>query len=300
MLVTGASGFIGRQTLAPLVSAGFDVHAIGHAAEHDAEGVRWHRGDLLSPDFRRAVIEAVAPTHLLHAAWTLTPGRYLSSADNLDWLAASVLLLRQFAEQGGRRALCVGTCFEYDLHAGVCDEATTPCKPATLYATAKHSLYRVSEAYAGSAGLSLAWARPFFLYGPHEHPRRLVSSIVRALLLGERAPCSHGRQVRDFLHVSDLGEALAVLAGSEVTGAVNVASGLGVAVGDIALGIARRLGREDLLDIGAVPVPADDPPLVVADVTRMTDRTGWRARRSLDQGLDETIEWWRSAIAKPA
>lgn len=201
---------------------------------------------------------------------------------------------------GGRRAVCLGTYFEYDLHAGICEESGTRLAPATLYAAAKHSLHGVAETFARVAGVELAWVRLFFLYGPYEHPQRLVSSVIRALLTGQRVRCSHGRQIRDFLHVADASDAVAQIAGGSVTGAINVASGRPVAIRNIIEHIKNRLDRHDLVDWGAVPVPADDPLRIVADVTRLTSITRWQPSRSLEQGLDDTMDWWRVAIANRA
>lgn len=292
ILVTGASGFIGRHTLVPLIAAGWDVHATGRGATPLAGAVTWHAADLLAPGAAGDLVRRVAPTHLLHAAWDLTPGVYLRSPANLAWMGASLDLLQAFAAAGGRRAVVVGTCFEYDLQQGFCREDATPLAPATVYAASKHGLHTAAEAWARVAGVELAWARPFFLYGPHEHPKRLVASVARAVLAGERAATSHGRQLRDFLHVADLGEALAALAGHALTGPVNLASGVPVTVGDIVRQVAACAGREDLVEWGAVPVPADDPPLVVADVRRWREASGWMPARTLADGLRETVAWW--------
>lgn len=293
ILVTGGSGFIGRQTLAPLVNAGWDVHAVGHTRTHDVAGVTWHHADLLAPGAGAATVRRVTPTHLLHAAWDLAPGQYLQSPGNLAWVSASLDLLQAFADHGGTRAVVVGTCFEYDLQQGFCREDHTPLAPATVYAACKHGLHVSAAAWARARGVELAWARPFFLYGPHEHPKRLVASVARALLAGERAATSHGRQFRDFLHTGDLGEALGRLAGHSLTGPVNIASGVPVPVGEIVRIVAACAGREDLVDWGAVAVPGDDPPLVVADVRRWHEASGWVPSWSLADGLRETVEWWR-------
>ena len=92
----------------------------------------------------------------------------------------------------------------------------TPLTPDTLYGTAKHALHVIADAWARQVGVELAWGRVFHLYGPHEHPDRLVPGLARAMLRGEIAPCSHGRQVRDFLYVPELGDAFAALLASGV------------------------------------------------------------------------------------
>src|SRR5439155_6654344 len=133
----------------------------------------------------RALLAAVRPTHLLHLAWIATPGVYWTSPENHRWVEASLHLLRCFAAGGGRRAVLTGTCAEYDWSAaGVCHETQTPLRPTTVYGVCKDELRRRAEEVCRAAGVSLAWARLFFLYGPGEHPARLFPGVVQALRAG--------------------------------------------------------------------------------------------------------------------
>ena len=175
-----------------------DTRAVTAArVRRDAVGSR--DGDLLDPSVPAQLIAEIRPSHLLHIAWEARPGDFWTSPDNLDWTAASLPLLRAFAEGGGTRAVLAGSCAEYawadETH---CVEGETPLNPATLYGASKDALRQVAEAYAREAGLSLAWGG-FFVFGPHEHPARLASSVARALVAGEPAETSHGRQVCEFL-----------------------------------------------------------------------------------------------------
>ena len=290
-LVTGAAGFIGPWAVDALCARGFDVHAADLAAppEFGPQAV-WHGCDLLDSGQTERLLADVAPTHLLHLAWHVVPGEYVHSVRNIAWVRATLDLLEQFASCGGRRAVLAGTCAEYAPDASPCDELTTPLHPTTLYAAAKHGLQTVASAYARRVGMNLAWGRVFFLYGPREHPSRLVSSAIDALLRGERAGCRHGDLVRDFLHVSDVGEAFAALVDSDVEGPVNVASGSGVRLGDLIGKIASRLGQEDRIDVGREPA-AGDSPVLVASVDRLRREVGFSPRFDLDSGLDDTIQW---------
>jgi nucleoside-diphosphate-sugar epimerase len=280
--------------VAALVRAGHEVHAVSRGAA-GAAGAEWHQADLLDAAQSSALIAAARPTHLLHLAWDVTPGRYLASDSNLAWTAASLHLLREFARHG-RRAVVAGTCFEYDLSAGVCSERESPLRPATLYGTCKGALCSISASFAREADLSVAWGRIFFVYGPHEHPDRLVASVARALLEGSPAPVSHGRQVRDYLHAADVGEAFAALLASEVEGPVNVGSGSGVTLAELVGEIGRATGRPELIRLGALPARPDEPPEIVADVRRLRDEVGWRPARSLEAGIGETVDWWRREL----
>lgn len=295
VLVTGGSGFIGRQALPLLVDRGYDVHAVGRgdAPPWLPEQVRWHAGDLLDARLTEEVLDAVRPAQLLHFAWYATPPDYWTSPENVAWVEASIHLLRRFAALGGERVVMAGTCAEYDLAAGFCTEGMTALRPSTPYGACKHALHTVTEAAADHLGISAAWGRIFFLYGPAEHPSRLVASVIRAILAGEPAACSHGRQIRDFLHVADVAAAFVQLLDSVVTGPVNIASGVPVTIGTIASRIGELLGRPELIMLGARESPPDEAPVVLADVRRLQSEVGWSPARSLDAGLTETIDWWR-------
>jgi len=295
VLLTGATGFIGRHCLPPLLANGYEVHAVAsQAPREDIPEVFWHQIDLMDVSRISKLVVDVQPTHLLHLAWFTVPGKYWTSSENLRWVRASLDLLQVFAQHGGQRVVMAGSCAEYDWRYGYCSEQVTPLIPSTLYGYCKHSLQIVLNAFAEQAGLSAAWGRVFFLYGPHEHRTRLVPSVVNAVLWGESARCSHGEQIRDFLYVQDVADAFVALLESRVSGAVNIASGHPIKLEDIVYRIAEKVGRQDLIQLGTLPVSANEPPLLVADVSRLSSEVGWSPRYDLDTGLEQTIGWWKT------
>ena len=136
------------------------------------------------------------------------------------------------------------------------------------------------------------------MYGPGEHPDRLVSSVVCSLLRGESIPCSTGYQKRDFLFVEDVASAFVALLGSDVEGAVNIGSGVPVSVKEIIEIISNKIGRSDLIRFGELPVLPNDPPLLVADVRKLKEAVVCAARYSLSEGIDKTIQWWKDHLKK--
>jgi nucleoside-diphosphate-sugar epimerase len=148
-----------------------------------------------------------------------------------------------------------------------------------------------------SAGASCAWGRIFLLYGEGEHPERFVPSIARSLLSGKSAGMTSGRQVRDLMDVRDAGAAFAELTlGSSVTGAVNIATGLGVTLEEVARRLAKTIGRPELLRIGALPDRENEPPILVADVARLTGEVGFHPRWDLESGLSHAVDYWRQSF----
>jgi len=294
VLVTGATGFVGRHALPMLVERGFHVHAIARAVPpHTDSRVTWHAVDLLGgTDTLRALLEAARPTHLLHLAWYAEYGKYWRSLENFRWTAASIDLAREFATHGGGRLVAAGTCAEYDWNGGICSESSTPLAPATPYGICKDALRRMLEALAVETKVEVAWGRVFFTFGPDEQPQRLVPSVIRSLLRGEEARTTHGRQIRDFLAVEDVAAAFVALLESDVAGAVNIGSGEPSALHDIVATLADMIGRSAHVAYGAIESP-DDAPIVVAEVVRLREEVGWSPRATLGERLAQTIDWWR-------
>jgi nucleoside-diphosphate-sugar epimerase len=301
VLLTGATGFVGRHCLSALVARNYEVHAVSFnrgSLDSTPAGVRWHQADLLNAEQVRLLIARIEPTHLLHCAWYAVPGKYWDAPENFDWAKASLHLLKAFANAGGKRAVGVGTCAEYDWSQEYCSEISTPLNPATPYGACKLELERGLSELGQQKRISTAWGRLFFLYGPHEDTKRLVPSVIISLLQEEPALCSHGEQVRDFLYVQDAGDALAALVDSEVLGAVNIASGVPVRLREVVEEIAEQLHRPQLIKMGAKPAAENEPACLVADVVRLRDEVRWTPRYNLRDGLAETISWWRTKLAK--
>jgi nucleoside-diphosphate-sugar epimerase len=308
VLVSGAGGFIGRWSVPPLCAAGYEVHAVLSRASNrvvvpQLTGVHLHVADLLDDSATEDLFAAVKPTHLLHFAWIAAPGVYWTSEENHRWLAAGRRMMHAFRTNGGVRAVMAGSCAEYDWsRVEVCHELSSPlasAAPATpLYAACKIALQRSLEEFALGSGLSAAWGRIFFQFGPGEHPDRLVPSVIGNLLRNREAPCSHGRQIRSFLHVADVGAAFAAVLDSELEGPVNIGSGERISIADLIGRVAQQMGRAHLVRLGARAAPEGEPAVLVPDVERLSREVGWRPRYTLTEGLADTISWWRNrAIA---
>ena len=283
VLLTGATGLIGRATARALRAAGCRVIALsrsGRAVEGAEAEVAC---DLLDAGARRAAAARTGASHLVHLAWADGKDRW-TTPENEMWAEATVALLTEFAAAGGRRALMAGSCAEYDWSRPVLSEET-PLQPATPYGRAKARAGQEALARAEGLGVSLVWARPFFVYGPGEPEGRLVGDLVRGLRAGREVACTDGTQRRDYLYADDLGRALALLLGSPAEGAVNVGAGQAIAVRDLIGEVARQMGRPGLVRLGARPRAPGDPDELRADVARLTAATGFRPAFSLQAGV---------------
>jgi nucleoside-diphosphate-sugar epimerase len=304
VMVSGAGGFIGRWSIPRLIARGYEVHAVvarapGRELPAQLSGAEIHHADLLRKESVEALMHEVHPSHLLHFAWIATPGAYWTSSENRRWLAASQHLLQSFQRNGGMRAVMAGSCAEYDWsRAGVCNERSSPLADdggaaITPYAECKIAMQRALATFGSVRHLSTAWGRIFFQFGPDEHPDRLVASVIVNLLSGREALCTHGRQIRSFLHVADVGSAFAALLDSVTEGPVNMGSPDRNSVAELLEEIALQIGRPELVRLGVRSAPPSEPPLLVPDVERLYNEVGWRPRFGLHDAIADTIAWWR-------
>jgi len=285
VLVTGATGFIGRHIPALLQARGYETHITARSDLPQTAGITAHGVDLLRGDDAQRLIRDIRPDIIIHTAWYVAHGRFWTAPENTDWLEASTALAAYAAEAGARRFVGLGTCAEYATEAG--DDAypwpeTRPIAPATPYGEAKAALARrLAEMGEGRARFGTAWARLFHLFGPGENPARLVPSIMIALSEGREAQCSSGRPVRDFISTQNAAAAITALATSDVSGAVNIASGAPISIAAMARLIADIAGRPDLLRLGALPDRPNEPPYMVAHTGRLRREVGFTAPVSL-------------------
>jgi nucleoside-diphosphate-sugar epimerase len=268
ILLTGANGFVGRQVLRYLLADGHSVSIV--ARSHDSLNSH-HLNDLnaifetqslftASDDWMQHICRRI--DLVIHCAWYAEPGKYLQSAQNLDCAAGTLRLAKAASQSGVRRFVGVGTCFEYDLRKRFLT-VDTPLLPSSPYAASKASTFLVLSHCLNQLGLDFAWTRLFYLYGEGEDSRRLVAYLHKCMKLGIPAELSTGNQIRDFLDIKDASRLLASFATSTHRGAVNICSGKGISIRQLAETIAASYGRQDLLRFGARQDNLTDPPFVV-------------------------------------
>ena len=268
VLLTGATGFVGRQVLQELAKRNCRVRVVVREGKQDripqsttiekiiATPDLWSESAAWWSDVCRGV------DTVIHVAWYAEPGRYLHSPINRECLEGTLRLGQGAIDAKVRRLVGIGTCFEYDLGAGLLS-IETPLRPSTPYAAAKVASFQALSQSLPQHGVEFAWCRLFYLYGEGENERRLVPHLRAKLKAGEPAELSSGEQIRDYLDVRDAARMIVEAALGTVQGPVNICSGIPVTIRQIAEGIADEYGRRDLLRFGARPDNPADPPSVI-------------------------------------
>lgn len=294
ILITGASGFIGRALIDCRVwHSGSELHAVTRDTSKEplSEHATWHECSLLEKQPVDALFAKLRPEVLIHLAWCADHGTYWKDPANFDWLCSNLFIARCFVKHGGRRAIIAGTSAEYDwLALGPLNEAYTPLRPKQLYGSCKLAAFWAIKSFFEQEEISWAWARFFNPFGPYEDRRRLIPKVCLNLLAGQTLDFDAALSERDFLHVDDVASALVALAQSKVQGPVNVASGEATSIRDLVLALARLMQKDHMVNFSGIQEDAD---AVVADVSRLRAEVGWSPLRSFEDRLQETCDWWR-------
>ncbi|WP_338667156.1 NAD-dependent epimerase/dehydratase family protein [Pseudodesulfovibrio methanolicus] len=263
ILVTGATGFIGNHLVPALLARGVRViattrHMDAAAALPWAPDVSWRELDVFSPP--PSPFEALgAPDRMVHLAWHGLPN-YKDSFHLDKNLPADTFFLSEMIRGGLKHLLVVGTCFEYGLQEGELSE-TMAVRPNTVYGRAKHLLQERICNVAEECGTVFQWARLFYTYGKGQNPNSLFAQLQAAIDNGEKTfNMSGGQQIRDYLPVEELAEALAsIVLQTKITGIINVCSGRNLTVQNLVEAYIRERKATMALNLGHYPYPDYEP-----------------------------------------
>jgi nucleoside-diphosphate-sugar epimerase len=251
-IVTGAGGFIGKHMVRHLERAGADVQG-------------WTRDicDLRDSGRVAETLNAFNPDLIFHlAAQPVGSGSesWQVIADEQNMLTNLVSVMPTHC-----RLICTGSMAEYG-RSGIFDERAC-CWPDTAYGCAKLSSTTLALSARATLGLDIRVARLFGVFGAGEAEKRLLPSVIQCLDRGEPVRLSDGLQIRDFIHVDDVCEALLRLSSASdlALPIVNIGTGIGVTVRHVCEMAADLLGAErSLLQFGAIPRRSVDQDELVA------------------------------------
>jgi nucleoside-diphosphate-sugar epimerase len=281
ILLTGATGFVGRQIHRRLLANGHDVVVTVRAGSIEKlidQGASTRILDVddvfaQSAEWWRLHCENVDA--VIHSAWYVEAGKYLDSRINLSCVSGTLTLAQGASDAGVKHIIGLGTCMEYRLPS---DHLTieSVLEPKTLYAAAKLSTFQMLDQFFAKRETCFSWCRIFYLFGDSEHPARLVPYLRARLSKGEIAKLSKGTQLRDFMDVARAGDMIADIVETGQPGPINICSGEAVTIRHFVEMIADDYGRRDLLEFGTAEIHPGDPMAVVGvcnaiDIRKQSD-----------------------------
>ena len=281
ILVTGATGFIGRRLL-PLLS---DHEVLCLVREARALPTLPFAaplvGELGMPDLWAAEVDDFRPQWCVHLAWEGLPD-YSPTYCRAN-LEAGLGLIGKLVRAKTERVIVAGTCWEYGAVNGPVSESHVPAD-VSIFAATKTVLQGELRSAAEGAAMEYRWARIFFAYGTGQRSNSLIPLCHAAYASGRAPEVKAPRVAQDFVHVDDVAAGLRALTECDApSGIYNIGTGSPTSVGEVVNNVAAHFGA-------APPYPdARYDTGFWADMTKTEAATGWRAKVSIDEGVARTL-----------
>ena len=296
ILVTGSTGFLGKRLCRRLAQEGWDVVGLGRRACNSIEslGFPYQQVSLDHPHAISQVVEPGEPYVMVLLAWDLSQrASYAAQADCLTQFARTLECGNSEQLKG---IVAAGSADEFGSREGILDETSPPGRLRSAYGWSKAAAHQLLADWHARNEIPSIWLRPFTIYGPGQAGNMLIPYAVRQGISRQLAQFSAGTQQRDFVFVDDVVNAFVRAIeriGSESVGheSYNIGSGQPIAVRDLLNLIAERLDAKQLFQFGEVSARPDEPPCIGANTDRARQQLKWTARTSLENGLEQLIEF---------
>jgi NDP-hexose 4,6-dehydratase len=310
--VTGAEGFIGSHLVEGLVRRGHRVRAmvlynmwsstgwLETLAPEITDQVDVVFGDVRDPATVRELVEGASVIYHLAAIGSV-PYSYSAPRSFIDTNTIGTMHVLEAARACRTpRVVHTSTSETYGTARTVPISEAHPLQAQSPYAASKVAGDKLAESYHLSFGLPVVTLRPFNTFGPRQSTRAVIPQVITQLASGSKQIMLGALDpTRDFSYVLDTAEAFMTLGEAPASAVIgelfNCGPGDDIAIGKLAEDIARLMGVDaDIVEDPKRLRPKDSEVMrLVCDATKLRERTGWRPRYTRDEGLAETIDWFR-------
>ena len=303
VLVTGPTGFIGYHLLEALISLGARPSVLSRRKSPSLSDEFCLIGDVTDRSYVLEAVSAVCPSYVFHLA--ANKNRCIDSEafrTSFEQNLLGTLNLVEACEKlpSLKSFVAIGTCEEYGDSDGPYHENMREA-PVSAYSCSKSAVTNLLQTYWRVKAFPVTILRPSLAYGPMQKDDMFLPCLIQALLKGERFPMSSGCQTRDFIYVEDLINAiLAAACCQDARGEIiNVCSGAPVRIKDLATMVADLVGKDTLklLEIGKIENRPGEIMDYRPDNVKARKLLGWHPKVQLFDGLNRTIDFYRSQLS---
>jgi dTDP-glucose 4,6-dehydratase len=315
ILVTGAGGFIGSHLTEELVRGGADVRALVRYNSRDERGlledlpreiqnqIEVIPGDLKDPDGVKKAVKGCSKVFHLGALIAI-PYSYVHPFDfvQTNVIGTAHLLNACLEEKLLERFVHTSTSEVYGTAQYIPIDEKHPLQAQSPYAASKIAADKLVESYHLSFGLPIATLRPFNTFGPRQSLRAVIPTIISQAIEDKKIRLGNTRPRRDFLFVKDTVRGFLELGKCDeaIGKVVNIGAGKDICIEDLAKKILHLVGKKGEIEVEDHRIrPEKSEVMQLLSDTQLAQRLfGWAPRYSLEDGLKETIEWYRRNLSR--
>jgi NAD dependent epimerase/dehydratase len=310
VLVTGAGGFIGSHLVEELIAAGNRVRAMVRYSSHG--GIGWlaglsdaaksqltiHYGDIADARSVRAAVQGCESVYHL-AALIGIPYSYVAPASYVSVnINGTLNVLDAARDIGVSRVVVTSTSEVYGTAIYTPIDEEHPYQAQSPYSATKIGADQIALSYYRAFQLPVTIVRPFNTFGPRQSARAVIPTIITQCLYSDRIVIGSRSPVRDMVFVKDTARGFRHVGQSDkcIGEVTNLATGVGVTVGELIDRVQSILGKSlPVIESSERVRPEKSEVFTLLGAhAKAWDRAQWSAKTSLQAGLEETIEWFRS------
>ena len=300
VLITGSAGFIGANLVRELIRLNYNVNLILKKSsdlwriKEVLNKVKIYRGDLLNKKKLTKIVNEINPNFIIHLA---TYSNYRNQTDVEEMtdinIKGTLNLLLASKNIDYKIFINTGSSSEYGIKEKPMKENDL-LEPISFYAATKASATFLSRAFALEYKKPIVTLRPFSVYGPYEGKRRLIPTIVKAVIENKPIKLTPGNQRRDFIYVKDIVDIYikTLSYGKKLSGQIlNMGTGIEYTNDEVVQTLFKVTGKKVKIKKGAFPKRLWDTSHWVADISKTRKMLSWKPKFSLEDGLKKTYEW---------
>lgn len=309
VLITGADGFIGSHLTEMLVKEGSTVKALSQYNSFNNWGwledvnckndIEVLCGDIRDPHYMKKITRDIDIIFHL-AALIAIPYSYIAPDSYIDTNIKGTLNICQAAlDNGVQKVIHTSTSEVYGTAQYVPIDEKHPIQPQSPYSATKVGADAIAESFYRAFNLPLSIARPFNTYGPRQSARAVIPTIITQILNGKKEiKLGDTTPTRDFNFVKDTCRGFIELANCEKANGeiINIGSNYEISVGDT-LELIKKLMKSDvkfIQDKSRLRPEKSEVNRLWCDNTKINKFTGFKPQYSFEQGLKETIDWFKN------
>ncbi len=297
ILITGATGFLGKKLVCELSNAGHELLLISRrASEKKLSGIEWFESNLSGAADLQAKIADFEPEVVYHLAWEGIPD-FSEEVSRKNLTQALEFLGPVLGLSSVKRLIVSGSCWEYGARVGACSESL-PAAPVNWFTWAKDALRSYLEIACAQNDVTFVWMRIFFVYGPDQREQSLIPTVIEALAKNKEPDVRSPYAGNDFVYVDDVIEGLKCALSQKVpSGIFNLGRGEETTVIEVVRCIEERMTAKTL-HAQAIEdrysENADRPTSFFAHLEKSRELLGWKATTDLPEGIKKFLEWRES------
>lgn len=265
ILITGASGYIGRHVVTECLDRGHEVYV----SDYSYKGLDDRAKRVEYPIFNKdkdIFFKLGSPDVLIHLAWR--DGFVHNSPSHMNDLSDHVVFLNSMIDGGLKYLTVMGSMHEVGYWEGEVDE-NTPCKPLSMYGIAKNALRQELMLYTSNKDVNLHWLRAYYIYGDDAHGSSIFAKLYQANEEGKTSfPFTTGKNLYDFIEIHELAKMIvSASTQDEYNGIINVCTGKPISLSEKIESYIKEKDMNIKLDYGAFPDRPYDSPGIWGNAT---------------------------------